>query len=360
MNNEIDNEYIQQALNELVNFFGVKEPVKCIDIFQKVRVGEIKEAVKLIAIQLGLPIDVNIINVPNEYRTQNSDNQFKSKSLVKAQPNSSVGITAQVSIPSNLPSYGSSALKDYPINVKISDNCTVNPLVFTMIMAHELSHILLYSLNHPEKENEFYTDLTAILFGFQIIFQDGRKYSETNVKKSYSRTTSIHTITYGYLNDDQFNSTFIRINEIIDKNRGRKEMLTDQLNRISKVISKYNKALFKFRYFFEYIAINPINKITNTDGKRMSELFQSGYIEDLDAVLNHYAAKKECIQFFLNEFTNYNKQGINSIENYIKELTSLYYNLENKLTTLKNDTKMLDKYIGNKSKINYFFQLIKN
>jgi len=67
----------------------------------------------LIARQLDLPIDINITYVPNDYRSQKGDNQFQSTGLVKVSQNGtqgSEGIIAQVSIPGNLPFYGSSAL----------------------------------------------------------------------------------------------------------------------------------------------------------------------------------------------------------------------------------------------------------
>ena len=225
MDNEISNEYVEKAINELTKFFGIKEPVSSGNIFQKIRSGKVKEAIKLIARQLGLPVDINITNVPNDYKAQNNDNQFHSTHLAKVHQYGSggEGITAQVSIPGNLPFYGSSALNDYPINVKISDNCTKHPVVFAMIMAHELSHILLHSLNHPQKENEFYTDLTAIILGFQNIFQNGRKITETDVEHGFmSTTTKTQTVTYGYLNDEQFNFARNKINTILENNRKRK------------------------------------------------------------------------------------------------------------------------------------------
>ncbi|GAG14361.1 unnamed protein product, partial [marine sediment metagenome] len=208
MENEISNEYIENAINELNKFFGVKEPVLSENIFSLTRGGKTKEAMKLIARQLGLPIDINITNVLNNYRAQNNSNQFHSTHLTKIHQHGSGsgGITAQVNIPGSLPFYGSSALNGYPINIKISDNCTEHPVVFAMVIAHELSHVLLYSLSHPKKENEFYTDLTAIILGFQNIFQNGRKITETDVEHGImSTTTRMQTTTYGYLNDNQFN-----------------------------------------------------------------------------------------------------------------------------------------------------------
>ena len=83
MKNEINNEYIENAINELTTSVGIKEPVLSENYFLPIRNGEINKAIKLIARQLGLPIDINITNVPNDYRAQNRDKQFYSKHLVK-------------------------------------------------------------------------------------------------------------------------------------------------------------------------------------------------------------------------------------------------------------------------------------
>jgi len=361
MDNEISNEYIEKAINELAKFFGVKEPVSSENIFQNIRGGKVKEAMKLIARQLGLPIDINFTNVPNDYRAQNGDNQFHSTHLAKVHQHGSgsEGITAQVSIPGNLPFYGSSALNNYPINVKISDNCTEHPVVFSMIMAHELSHILLYSLSHPQKENEFYTDLTAIMLGFQNIFQNGRKITETDVEQGFmSTTTRTRTTTYGYLNDEQFNFARSKINKILETNRERKKLLSDAIKKFNKQVSKYEKTLHKFKKFLDYLTKNTSNKISGTDGKRMTEFFQPGYLEDLDTPLKDYKAKSENIQKFFNDLTHYTDQKVSSIENYIKELASYFDNLDKKLSVLNKDTKMLAKYVGYKYRIKVFFFLL--
>lgn len=361
MDNEISNEYIDKAINELAKFFGIKEPVLSENIFQKIRSGKVKEGMKLIALQLGLPIDINITNVPNDYRAQNGDNQFHSTHLTKVHQHGSgsEGITAQVSIPGNLPFYGSSALKDYPINVKISDNCTEHPVVFAMIMAHELSHVLLYSLNHSQKENEFYTDLTAIMLGFQNIFQNGRKITETDVEQGFmSTTTRTRTTTYGYLNDEQFNFARNKINTILEKNRERKKLLSDKIKRFNKLFSKYKKILYKFKKFLDYLTKNTSSKISGADGKRMTEFFQPGYIDDLDVPLKDYGIKKENIQNFLNDLTHYTDQRVASIESYIKELSSYFEKLNSKLSIIKKDAKMLSKYVGYKYRIKVFFFLL--
>ena len=361
MENEISNEYIENAINELNKSLGVKEPVLGKNIFSSIKGGKVKEAIKLIARQLSLPIDINITNVSNDYSAQNNDNQFHSTHLVKVNQYESgnEGIVAQVIIPDSLPFYGSSALNGYPINVKISDNCTERPVVFAMIMAHELSHVLLHSLNHPQKENEFYTDLTAIMQGFQNIFQNGRKITKTDVEHGATSTiTRTQTTTYGYLNDNQFNFARNKINSILKKNRERKKLLSDKLKKFTKLLSKYEKSLVKFKKFLDFLTKNTNKKITEEDGKRMMTFFQPGYIDDVDSPSIEYKEKQRNIQNFLKDLSHYTDQRNNQLSIYIKDLELYTNKLKTTLDTLKKDVKMLKKYVGCKYRIKVFFFLL--
>jgi hypothetical protein len=362
MENKISNEYIEHAINELERLFEIKEPVICENIFPLIHSGKVKASIKLIALQLGLPIDINITNVPNDYRAQNDGNQFQSTHLVKVHRSrsGSEGIIAQVTIPEGLPSYGSSTLIGYPINVKISENCKENSVVFTMIIAHELSHVLLYSLRHSKKENEFYTDLTAMMLGFQSIFQDGRKNTITTVENGVvldrlsphfqqnQQTTKTQTTTYGYLNDNQFNFAHNKINLILkrnrERNRERKNLLSGELKNIKKLVAKYDKTFLKFKKFIKHLSINPNKNITGDDSKKIITFFQLGYIDKLDSSRKEYSQKIETIDIFLKVHST--EQENNQVSNYINELKSYKKKLENKLTYLEEDVKILKKYVS--------------
>ena len=369
MENKLSNEYIENAVNELEKFFGVKEPVLRQNIFALIRGSQIKKATKLIARQLGLPIDINIINVPNNYQAQNTngnsnqsyDNQFHSTQLTKAYQDGSAheGITAQVTIPGNLPFYGSSALNNYPINVKISDNCTAYPAAFTLIMAHELSHILLHSLSYSQKENEFYTDLTAMILGFCDIFQSGRKIEETSIKQDFIiTTTQTQTTTYGYLNDEQFDFAYNKINSILKENRARKKLLSNNLKKFIKLFSKYEKILHKFKNFLRYLAKNTNKKISGEDGKRIVLFFQPNYVEELDLSLAAYKKKRIITQKFLNGLSHYTEQRMNQLTIFIGDLETYSSRLKIKLVPLIQDVKILEKYVGYKYKIRNFWRFL--
>lgn len=158
---EISDQYISAAIDDLVKTVGVKENIKTNSLLELFKVGKTKECVEKIAEYLGLPIKVNLIYVPDDYRGGNVSQNFSSNSLVKTNERGrgQNGITAQVSMPEYIPMFGTSSLESFIIDVKISQNISNYPKTFIAIMSHELSHILLGSLGRKEKNNEIYTDL---------------------------------------------------------------------------------------------------------------------------------------------------------------------------------------------------------
>ena len=349
MENEISNEYIENAIVELEQYFGVKEPVNDEPIYLLIRNNEIKGAMKLIANQLGLPIGINITNIPNDYTAQNSNTQFHSTHLAKVHQygSGSEGITAQVTIPPSLPFFGSSALKNYPINVKISENSTDSPVTFSLIMAHELSHVLLYSMKHPKKENEFYTDLTAILLGFINIFKNGRKIVKTEVDDDYSTTTTrTKTTTFGYLDDDQFEFAYEKVNTILDDKRSVKESLLKESKNFGKIFLKYQKGFNRFRKYVVYLTKHTNKKISEKDGQKMTEFFQLGYMEKFDKVLIQYENHQSEIENFLTGLSHYSKIRMEKISNHLSELENASKILYNNLAHLKKQIRMMRKYVS--------------
>lgn len=248
---KIDNKYISNAIDELINLLGIKEDIPPAILLKTLRAGKIKECVENMAHYLGLPIAVNI----------SYSSKFESRSLATTDSSGRGvgGITAQVSIPGHLPFYGSSGLQNFPINVKVSGNYQRHPETFMAIMAHELAHVLLHSLKFKKKDNEFYTDLTAMILGFPDVMRSGRKVVETREKYDPIRTTKMietTTTTYGYLSDEQFNFAFNRINEILNKSAASKEKLFEKLTTYRQKLLSYKKEFFKFNKFVEYLDKN--------------------------------------------------------------------------------------------------------
>jgi len=121
---------ITTAIDDLADWFGFKEKVRLKRPLVLRKETDFVSTIEEIADKLGLPIRINLSSVSEQQTTGTSkENKFVSKSMVTTdEVGRGVGsITAQVSIPQNLPLYGTLELKDYPIMVKVSENCDEHP-----------------------------------------------------------------------------------------------------------------------------------------------------------------------------------------------------------------------------------------
>ena len=109
--NSVSIEYIDEAIESLVPVFGIKEPFP---VKQLINAHNTRGCIQKIALCLGLPIEVRLISVPNNY-TQSNSNRFQSDSLVNTDSSGkgTQSITAQVEVPASLPLFGSVELRNY-------------------------------------------------------------------------------------------------------------------------------------------------------------------------------------------------------------------------------------------------------
>jgi hypothetical protein len=131
MDNSLSNQYIADAIRELINLLGIKEDVNYLKMNALIGENNAEECIREIANQLGLPIKINLL-VGGDFQTRGlsqTDSSGRGKDAV----------AAQVLIPSNLPIYGADNFKDIQINVRVSKNYDKHPLTFIGLMAHELS-----------------------------------------------------------------------------------------------------------------------------------------------------------------------------------------------------------------------------
>lgn len=352
MENEVKNDYIEKALNELLPILGTKEFVDHEKLITLIGSKKVKEAIKGIALYLGLPIEVNISYVPKGYRPGSNDG-FSSTHLVKTdRHNRGVGgITAQVSIPSNLPFYGTPGMVNFPINVRLSENCAENPATLISVMSHELSHIVLYSMWHKEKENEFYTDLTAMLLGFAKIMKTGRKVIKTSTFTDsgiFSSTTTTHTetTTYGYLSDDNFNFAFNKIEGVLNKQKSAKKKLVKKLKQFKKQLSKTKKLSFYFQKYLEYLDKNLHQKIAPEDGQKISAFHQPGHTDNFHSVIRKNETSLENFLKFVENLKTYTAGNIETMQKYETQLKLANEELAKQDFLLKKDVDVLKKYVG--------------
>lgn len=339
----VDNKYISHAIDELISLLGIKEHIPTGIILKPLRSGKVKESVEKIADYLGLPIVVNL----------SFSDKFETRSLATTDYSGRgvEGITAQVSIPGHLPFYGTSGLKNFPIRIKISDNCQRYPETFMAIMAHELSHILLHSLMHKEKDNEFYTDLTAMILGFSNVLRGGRKVVET---EEYYASIETTTTTYGYLSDEQFNFAFNKIDKIlkksIDSYNDLKGKALQKLTTYRKQLSSYKKQLFRFNRFMECLDKNQNKRIGKEDAVKIVVFHQPDYDAKFTVALRSNEEKFKEINDFcvglLKNTRHYGQQRLNALQVFHEKIDTLISDLKKESDLLNNDVNTLKKYIG--------------
>ena len=265
MYDSMSKEYIDKAIDDLICVFGVKEEISKKELVMMASENP-KQCVEKIAMYLGLPVHINLYTVPKHYK-QESNIRFETRQLSKTDNSGKGigGIAAQVFIPEHLPNYGSPKLKGYPISVRISENYFEEPETFIALIAHEMSHVLLKSIWHPMKDNEFYTDLVPIVFGFGKIIDSGRKIE-----------TPESIIPFGYLTDTQYNYARERIDQILEEYKSFKTMLLEKAILIQGLIKDLKNDLQKFEQLLKDIYKHG-KKLDYTDSSKIVRFFSPDY-----------------------------------------------------------------------------------
>ena len=336
----VDNKYISNAIDELVGFLGIKENIPAESVLEPLHNGKTKECIEKIANHLGLPITVNLI----------ISESFESRDLVTTNDagQGTEGITAQVSIPSGLPFYGTSAMQSFPIQVKVGGDCRRYPQTFVAIMAHELSHIVLHSLWHREKNNEIYTDLAAMLLGFAVVMRMGRYAVETTqIGVAWEQTT---TTRFGYLADDQFEFAFHRVNAILKTSRTAfntvRTKIIRTLTTYKKQLDLYRKMFYEFNKLIEYLDKNPGKKIRKEDAPKIVEVHSLNYGQRFVSVLRINEKKLREVEllysgWFKDGQYHYSTQRLDSLRVFHDDLQGLLSGLTGECDLLKNDVAIL-------------------
>lgn len=359
MGSNIDFNYISNAIDELISLLGIKEDIPPVAIHRPFDGGNIRGCTENIANHLGLPVVINLSYVPASYHPRDAGNGFETSALATSDGTKRgiEGITAQVSIPSYLPSYGSSGLQNFPISAKISDSCKRHPEACMAVMAHELSHILLHSLRHKEKDNEFYTDLTAMILGFSDVVRSGRKVVET--KESFSSIETL-TTTYGYLSDEQFNFAYNKIGGILSEHTDSRAKLGRKLITYRQKLSSYKKELFKFNKFVDYLDKNQSKRIKSEDSTKIVAFHQLDYTERFTVVIRSNEEKLKDITDFYEGLVHYTLPRLNSLQKFDEEIDTLISDIKGEFDLLHDNVNTLRRYVGffYKRKINRQSSLI--
>jgi len=358
--NGISNGYIENAIDELVGSLGIKESIGADTLLRLIGAGKTGECIEAMADYLGLPIAVDLQYVPATYQRPgsgggNAASRFESNALAKTD---SAGrgveaITAQVWIPGDLPFYATSRLKGFRLTVRVSDNCRRHPLTFMAIMAHELSHVLLHSLRHGQKDNEVCTDLAAMVLGFCDVMGTGRKLVKTEDHGYYTQTA---TTTYGYLADEQFRVATARIRGTLKYERTRwqdvRQRTTKRLAGYRKQVSIHRKKLCELRKLVECIDRNPASKkVRQEDALKVVEVHGPTYIEEIASRLSTNERRLEQAERLYsdrcqNPNQHYTAPGLDSLRALCDSLEGMVSEATNDYRAVSNDVAILRRYVS--------------
>ncbi len=344
---KVSNQYINEAIDSLFSLVGIKEYISYELLYKHLKKGEIKKCIKTIADYLGLPVKINLFYVSSSYHSSDAqEHRFTSTQLVKTDATGKgiEGITAQVSIPSYLPPFGTSSFVDFPIDVKVSENVTNYPDTFITLMAHELSHILLHSLLYKEKDNEVYTDITPILLGFKKIAKKGRKtmHEESMMTGINTTTVTTTTTTYGYLSDEQFVRICRKIGKILKKNKNIKKRLNKKVKFFQKRLTLFKKNILKFKEYIKVLDKNLRKKISQKDAQRIVLLHQPTYIEEVKNFIKENEKKLQKYQDY-KFIKHYYQDWYPDLE---KDLILSISNVEKNIEVFQKDLNIFEKNIN--------------
>ncbi len=349
MFDRLSNDEIITALNELINCFGVKEDMPSDALLDLLRKKKIEECVQEIATRLSLPIRISLSYVPKDFRPDNTDG-FCSSALSRTDwtGRGIEGITAQVSIPQHLPMFGTSGLQDYPIRVRVSENCHAHPDTFVAIMAHELSHVLLASLMSPYKDSELHADLVPILLGFRNAVRRGRKRIESTTN---GNTTTTRTTTYGYLTDSQFELACSYVAQVIERHQREKKNLKKVMKQLQHRLKKALRSFVTFRDYFKYLDRKPPDKMRPEHAQRVVQLHAQDYSREWEARIAEARRIYDAAESFVLDLNHYTSNAIERVKTHTQAVELATVELGEITKAIIKDVRIKDvriirRYVG--------------
>lgn len=355
----MDNKEIEIILNELINSYGIHKDIDRINLRYLNNKYGLHKAVEEIALQFGLPIKINIVRVVHGAK-YNEKSQFHTTQLSKtdASGKGTEGITAQVIIPNNLPAFGSESMKGFNIDIKVGNNKIDDPVHLFFIIAHEMSHVFLYSVYSKFKSNEYATDLNLLVFGFKELCWEGRKTKDQSQNNSDGSTSSL-TTTYGYLNDSEFEFAYSEIIrrklaiiakvKVFDKLSKSTEEIFDSMKMLDALIKKY----------ISNPKISKSNSMKDKDSKFLVRYFEPQFNVEKEDIINKIkmlvAEGNSCKKKIESVYFVKNIENIDMLVNKTK---SGITELKNTKKTINNILWVIWKHLGIKIKVLLAIEII--
>jgi hypothetical protein len=334
---EVSQAYLNGAITSLLATIGVRDPVDGSVLASLISAGQPEKAIEAIAKTLGLPIRAQVTVVSDTYSADAAPG-FTTKGLVQRDGRGgSSGIVAQVSIPQYLPFYGAAGMNGLPINIRISENCTRYPLTFACVMAHELTHIVLHSMRHKDKDNEFCTDLAAMMLGFSDVMASGRKV--VTASGNVTRTT-----TYGYLSDSNFDYARVRIDRALEVAKTRKALMRSSIVKAEKRLGALESAISCFRRYLVHLGQKPPRTMSQDDGRLISSFHQPDYADAFERHTSKLDAKLVQMHTATKRLTCYDDHYSKTMASFEQSLESINADIATREMRIRGDIAVLRRH----------------
>ena len=329
---------VQQGVDELEDFFGVREPVSANFLGRLHAAGQLESLIAAIAKEMKLPVAFKLSVI-------SKDTRFQSHYLARTDRSGRgmEGIEAQVAVPSNLPLFGSAELRRYPISVLITPAFrTATPETAITILAHELSHILLHSLRHPERDSEVFTDLVPIVLGFAEIVQRGRTVSSVTYDGEVTHTT---TTTYGYLSDADFSFALRRVNSLLSQRQESKVNLLEDVASLGFLARRATAALTRFGQLKQHLDTK-LGSIRKADAGRIVAVHAAAYTADIEGAIRSALDVADKAGFFGEAVREYPKHTLAEMRGYQRLCAGAASRLHRAFVQLRTDVSILARNCG--------------
>jgi len=355
VHNNLSLKYIECAIDDLVKTLGIAEPIDPYDYLQLAKEEKYAACIRAIAKQYQLPASFRIKILPKGYK-RNSQ-KFKTTGLSETDESGRGrdSIVAQVHIPANVPLYGSPRVRDLKIEVVIGKECCEYPGTFLYIMTHEIAHLLLETLKHPEKNNEVYADLLPLVLGFSRFAKIGRKVEKTNT--NFDNSTTTFTTTYGYLTDEHFDVAIEKLNCILNDYKSQVKIINNRMVALDKKVRELNEDIFMISNLKEELLANSKKRITAEDSQSLVRIYDAGYIDKFSAVLNLSNSIMQTNEKHYKGLTYFNNKTNDRINEIDSETKVALQKLDEALTNAKKDIKVLENNLNFKSKLRKLLHL---
>lgn len=300
--------------------FGIREGIDTTKICDEVRHGYPERAIQLIAKQFEISFKFRL----SLYKGGN-DGDWSN-------------VSAKIQIPNHVPFYGSDELKNTVFNIRVDGNIINKPETFVTCMAHEIAHILMYSTSDLLAKNEHATDILAMMQGFYLVIEIGRKakhgfqiVNETG-REMYGPQT---TTTYGYLDDEQFSRVNTAIRNKISIFVMDKINIRNEIKKIDLLFSENEIKRKKLSKYLKDVKQKTKKRINGGDIERLISLYDQQYSYRADHKLDEMKYGSKEIKQMLDEkhYTEKLKGDYEKTLYILKDETELLHSLNIKLQT---------------------------